>query len=222
MHSAASLQRGSILVCKANRAGTKPASPFSRYALIHRRTVRASTPTSSPLAAQRSRSGRLGSNGGRGSPSWAMSGLPDRNPVRTSRTCAAFSRTSASSSFDRLDNSTAAGTMSSVDSGPAVSSSNRTRALLTNSTTDIRQTELGPRRTTSVPLTVGNHSVTSCSAPSYITRVPTPIRTPAPLMTNSSPAESISTTRLSTDRCAVPGPTADAAAPPGPTVLRSV
>ena len=35
MHSAASLQRGSILVCKANRAGTKPASPFSRYALIH-------------------------------------------------------------------------------------------------------------------------------------------------------------------------------------------
>src|SRR4029079_7438548 len=110
----------------------------------------------------------------------------------------ALSRTSSSLFFGRLDNTTAAGTISSVDSGPELSISNRTRVPLTSSTTDIRHTELGPRRTTSVPHTVGSHSVTSCTAPSYITRVPTPIRTPAPLTTNPASSELTAKTKLST------------------------
>ena len=129
------------------------------------------------------------------SPAPANSLFPDRYPVRTSRTCAALSRTSSSLFFGRLDNTTAAGTVWSVDSGPKVSISRRTRVPLRSSTTHIPHTELGPRRTTSVPQMVGIHSLTSCSPPSYITRVPTPIRTPAPLTTNSVTSESMSKTR---------------------------
>jgi hypothetical protein len=143
---------------------------------------------------------------------------PSGTPASTSRRCAARSLSWLRWRADMLPSTTAAGSMSSCGRVPSESVSSR-RLPLTSSTTDTRHTEVGPRSTTSVPSTVGSHSVSTYTSPSYITRVPTPMRTPAHVMQQLASSEPTATTALSTDPCSLRGSTTCAATLHGQAVL---